>query len=647
MKTLERHRIDAIARELETGAYGLALGLGLEPASAERILLEAFATMAPSVPRTTRIDQLRKELSARIRKRAPQEWVPATTDPEEAPAASVSENLHLRIVDLLEEHQADDPVGRRRAVLAGSIGVALLVAGIAFLRVHADALAAARPAINELSPAAAATGVPLDGDVRVKFDHRPEGTPTLRLEPPHALLESTHWDGNMLVAVYSGLHLSTRYQLVLQADYRSRLKDVGHLEKRWYVTTRGYPVLSALTPAQGQTRAPRTGKISIDFSYQPPARARLIITPADGILALGDWSGTAYTASYSGLKPLTQYEVTLSLDYGAAAAGTQRQWSFSTEPGWPPSGTAVIWYATQPPWNPTDQRLLAVDWQGNPAGTMYPGSTLLQQTPDGSSVLTPDGGSIDVNGAVPAARPAYASTAFAADDSRSVCKVVETGPFWLEAGPLRGPSRRVVLLGSGGGRVGFDILACSMTSDRAVIADNGMGGTAAVRVIALTTGRLVYQRSYGAAGVSLISSRDGRYLAEQTTTFDAQGQLATAFTTIRRVVDGRTVARLDNQRVLRFSWDGTRVVTVPILSGSDVTLLEWQTGKVIWRQAGDPAMVGRPAFAMSQPNGTAMAIGVGGADRSGALDQLWIVAADGQATQVVKGLLYAAFTGAF
>ncbi|TMF93532.1 MAG: hypothetical protein E6I10_12700 [Chloroflexi bacterium] len=499
MKTLERHRIDAIARELETGAYGLALGLGLEPASAERILLEAFATMAPSVPRTTRIDQLRKELSARIRKRAPQEWVPATTDPEEAPAASVSENLHLRIVDLLEEHQADDPVGRRRAVLAGSIGVALLVAGIAFLRVHADALAAARPAINELSPAAAATGVPLDGDVRVKFDHRPEGTPTLRLEPPHALLESTHWDGNMLVAVYSGLHLSTRYQLVLQADYRSRLKDVGHLEKRWYVTTRGYPVLSALTPAQGQTRAPRTGKISIDFSYQPPATARLIITPADGILALGDWSGTAYTASYSGLKPLTQYEVTLSLDYGAAAAGTQRQWSFSTEPGWPPSGTAVIWYATQPPWNPTDQRLLAVDWQGNPAGTMYPTSTLVQQAPDGSSVLTPDGGSIDVNGAVPAARPAYASTAFAADDSRSVCKVVETGPFWLEAGPLRGPSRRVVLLGSGGGRVGFDILACSMASDRAVIADNGMGGTAAVRVIALTTGRLVYQRSYGGA----------------------------------------------------------------------------------------------------------------------------------------------------
>ena len=42
-----------------------------------------------------------------------------------------------------------------------------------------------------------------------------------------------------------------------------------------------------------------------------------------------------------------------------------------------------------------------------------------------------------------------------------------------------------------------------------------------------------------------------------------------------------------------------------------------------------------------------MAIGVGELDPSGQLDQLWIVAADGQAAKVVNGLLYAAFTGAF
>jgi len=646
VKTLERDRIDEIVRQLETGAYGLALAPGLEPAWAERLLLEAFASMAPSVPRTTRIDALRKELSARLRKRAPQDWVGAKTDPVEAPAATVSEDLHVRLVDVVEEHQADEPAGRRRAVLIGFIGVAILVGGVAFVRVHADALATVQPTINELSPPAAASGVPVSGDIRVKFGRRPAGTPTLRIEPAHAALESVHWDGNTLVAVYAGLHLSTRYQLVLQADYRSRLEDVGHFEKRWTVTTQGYPVL-ALMPGQDQMFVARVGKLSVDFSYEPPAKPLLTIAPADGILTPGQWAGTAWTASYSGLKPLTRYEVTLTVDYGAAAATSRRQWSFSTEPGWPAPGVPVIWYATQPPWNPTDQRLLAVDWQGNLSGTMYPTSTLLQQAPDGSSVLTPDGGSIDGNGAAPAATPAYASTVFAADDNRSLCRVAGSGALWLETGRLRGAMRRVALVGSTGARVGINILACSVTSDRAVIADNGMGGTAAVRVIALTTGRLLYQRSYGGASVALMSTRDGRYLAEQTTTFDAQGQVATAFTVIRRTLDGRAMARLDDRRVLRFSWDGTRVVTVPILSGSDVTLLEWQTGKVIWRQAGDPAMVGRPAFAMSQPNGTAMAIGVGGADRSGALDQLWIVAADGQATQVVKGLLYAPFTGAF
>ena len=248
------------------------------------------------MPRTTRIDQLRKQLYARIRKRAPQEWVPAKTDPAEAPAATVSENLHLRLVDILEEHQADEPVGRRRAMLLRFIGVALIAGVIAFLKVHGDALAAAQPTINELSPAAAATGVPLDGDIRVTFDRRPEGIPTLRLEPPHAVLESAHWDGNMLVAVYSGLHLSTRYQLILQAEYRSRLKDVGHLEKRWIVTTRGYPVL-ALTPAQDEKLVPRGGKLSVGFSYVPPAEPRLTMSPADGVLTPGQWTGTAWTAA--------------------------------------------------------------------------------------------------------------------------------------------------------------------------------------------------------------------------------------------------------------------------------------------------------------------------------------------------------------
>jgi len=647
VKPLERHRIDAIARELETGAYGLSLGLGLEPASAEQILLEAFASMAPSVPRTTRIDQLRKELYARIRKRAPQEWVPAKTDPAEAPAATVGENLHLRLVDILEEHQADEPVGRRRAMLVRFIGVALVAGVIAFLKVHGDALAAAQPTINELSPAAAATGVPLDGDVRVKFDRRPEGIPTLRLEPPHAVLESAHWDGNTLVAVYSGLHLSTRYQIVLKADYRSRLKDVGHLERRWQVTTRGYPVLSALTPAQGQTLAPRAGKISVGFSYQPPVTARLTITPADGVLAIGQWKGTTYSASYSGLKPLAQYQATLSLDYGMAAAGTQRQWSFSTEPGWPASSTPVIWYGTSNLFAlPADQRLVALDWQGNFAGTSYPTSVVRQQAPDGSVLVTQEGGYVDANGTGPGVTSGYPSATIAADDSKHLCRIAGTGQLWLETGPLRGPMRRVALVGSQQPRSGVDLIACSAASDRAVIADDGMAGITAVRVIALSTGRVLYQRSYAPSGVGVIGSHDGRLLAESTASYDAQHDQATGVTMIRRTLDGRVVARLENRRVLQFSWDGARVVTIPFFGGADVTLLDWQTGKILWRQARDQAADGQPVYAMAQPNGPAMAIAFGDQPRNGDVNQLWIVAADGRAAQVVNSIFYPAF-GAF
>src|ERR1700737_2445637 len=549
MKTLERNRIEDMVRDVESGAYRLALVLGFEPASAERVVREAFASLAPSLARLGNPIELKEKLYARIRHRAAQRRGPVPPNAPPAPTAAVSESLHPRIAAAPEKHRGEEPVGRRRAMLVGVIGVALVGALIAFVKVHADALAEAQPTITELSPLAAATDVSVSGDVRVKFGRRPAGTPTLRLEPAHAVLESAHWDGNTLVAVYSGLHLSTRYQLVLQADYRSRLNDVGHLDKRWTLTTKGYPVLSALIPRPDQPQAARVGKLSVDFSYRPPVEPRLTIMPADGTLLPGGWYGVTWNAGYNGLKPLTRYEVTLTVDYGAAGATTRRQWAFTTEPAWPASGGPV-------------------SWDGSVPGSLYPTSVVLQQAPDGSALLTQDGGYIDGNGAAAGTTPNFSPMGLAADDSKSVCKLAGTGQLWLVTGPVRGPMRRVAPMGSMGGRSNNDIIACSLQSDRAVIADNGMAGTAAIRVIALSTGRLLYQRSYGGANVWVISSRAGRYLAEQTSTFGAQGQVTTAFTLIRRTLDGRIVARLDNRRVVRFSWDGMRLVTLPVLSGN-------------------------------------------------------------------------------
>jgi hypothetical protein len=212
-------------------------------------------------------------------------------------------------------------------------------------------------------------------------------------------------------------------------------------------------------------------------------------------------------------------------------------------------------------------------------------------------------------------------------------------------GPLRGPMRRVAPAGSVGPRGGLDIVACSVTNDRAVIADNGPG-TAAIRVIALSTGRLLYQRSYAGTNVSVISSHDGRYLAEQNSTFDAHGQAAVS-TLIRRTLDGRIVARLDNRRVLRFSWDGMRVLTAPTLAANDVTLLDWQTQNVLWRQPRDTATDRGPMFSMAQPNGPAIAIALGRVDRGGLADQLWIIGADGQAIEVAGTEFYPASVGGF
>ena len=67
MKSLERNRIDQLVRELETDAYQLALTLAPDPASAERLLVGAFARLAPSLAATPQIVELKERLHARIR----------------------------------------------------------------------------------------------------------------------------------------------------------------------------------------------------------------------------------------------------------------------------------------------------------------------------------------------------------------------------------------------------------------------------------------------------------------------------------------------------------------------------------------------------------------------------------------------------
>ena len=653
MKSLDRNRIDQLVRELESDAYRLALKLAPDPRAAERILLEAFGSLARSLAATPQIVELKERLHTRIRQQAARAK-PAAASMDHRPdqPAVVGESLHLRIVDLLEEEQAVEPVGRRRAVLLSLGGVALLGALAAFLWIRADALAVARPRVTALNPPADAKEVPVRGDFTVTFGGHPVGTPTLRLEPSDGTLDAARWDGSTLIVSYSGLHLATRYQLVLGADYRSRLKDLGHYEKRWTLTTEGYPVLVTVFPQDGQSIVPRVGQLSVAFNHRPPVQPHISLEPGDGTLLPGEWNGTTLTINYSGLKPLARYVATLFVDYGVKNANIHQQWAFSTEPGAPPAGVPLIWYSTSSPWQQPSgvQRLVAIDWSGTLVGTIYP-AFATQQAPDGSVFFTPDRGLVDRNG-TQVSTPSRISPTIA-DDSKSLCDVVDigSGQLWLETGPLRGPLHRVAPLGAAGGRSFPAILACSVANDRAVLVDIGTSGTTAVRVIALTTGRVLYQASHTELGLGMISSRDGHYLVEQLPTYDAQGQPLAAVSVIRRTSDGRVLARIDKQRILRFSWDDKRVVTAPFFPGlgpTDVELLEWQTGKVLWRQPGSSsADGGRTVYAMPQPNGGSMAIAVSGQPGYGDVDQLWLVGADGQATQVVNGVFYPAFSAGF
>jgi hypothetical protein len=94
-----------------------------------------------------------------------------------------------------------------------------------------------------------------------------------------------------------------------------------------------------------------------------------------------------------------------------------------------------------------------------------------------------------------------------------------------------------------------------------------------------------------------------------------------------------------------------RAVTTPVFQGpgpTDVEVIDWQTGKTVWRVPGDSATSGGgTVFAMAQPNGPKIGIAVATQAQSGDVNQLWLVAADGQATEAVNEVFYPAFYSGF
>ncbi len=654
VKPLDRYEVDSIVRRLEGKAYRLALGSAQDPEQAASLLIQAFGQIAPYLPRDgeeQRERRLDRALRGIISRHA---WLDEATT---MAADSVPEGLHLRLVDLVEERQNDEPLGRRKR-LFGAIALALIL-GIAggYLFVRWNALQAAHPVVAETSLATNGDHVSTQGTLYVTFSKAPAFRPTISIQPSGAVLDPPVWDGHTILLGYSGLQYASTYTLTVRGEYRSQFSDKAQFSQQWRFTTEGYPVVVKLDPADGNAGVFRYGQIRIDFDKRPPINPVVTLSPPDGGPVSGAWTGTTWNVLYAGLKPLTTYTVNLALNYGVPSANIDRTWTFTTEVGAPPKGVPVLWYTTgsrnsQPPDQP--QRFLAMNWNGELVGTAYLVNPSTQ-TWDGA-FINQQGTYVDGSG-----NPVFSSTisASVAEDSRTLCAIagpdrsLKSFPQWLYAGQVAGELHRVALINSNPA-TSLGLQGCSSKTNRAIVTESQMGaqiqGFRSIAVVSLSDGRVLYRHVYQAAAYTLVQSRDCLYVAEQVPITSRDGTVTSITTSIRRLTDGSVVARLPQTNVIAFSWDDRRVVAEVMDANGPtaIELLDWQANKVLWQRSMTSSTAAyQPVYAAAQPNGPAMAVALGTATPNGDTDQLWIMSGDGTAKEVLSSTYYSLFFFAY
>ena len=303
-----------------------------------------------------------------------------------------------------------------------------------------------------------------------------------------------------------------------------------------------------------------------------------------------------------------------------------------------PQGTPVVLY-----WRSvTPDGLYATSWGGAlykiPTLNFGPGSPVVQ-SPDGSRLAIGDK-AYDTTSGAPTQLPLDAATADAVDvtwgdDSRHVCLVrrlpTDGSPSEISFGLPGSPAKVLGRFGSQGQQLpGATVLACSATTNRVVVANVGyMNDTSDVWVLDATTGATKSHRSYpttsqsnGNIGSFVVASPDGQYLAET----DA----ATGSATIRGIADGSVVARLSGMEVHGFSSHGHLVLAAPRSPGvalenaslTNPVVVDWRTGKTVWRSPVGAGFAGRLA---AQPSGEGIALDLDVGQRH----SIWLVGADG------------------
>ncbi|GAC1482045.1 MAG: hypothetical protein PVSMB9_07640 [Candidatus Dormibacteria bacterium] len=94
------------------------------------------------------------------------------------------------------------------------------------------------------------------------------------------------------------------------------------------------PIVSSITPFNGETEVSLDGQILVQFSRMPVGTPTLTHLPPDGKQSAARWDGTNLIADYAGLRLGVRYQVILEGTYSSRTHDTghfEKRWSFTAQ----------------------------------------------------------------------------------------------------------------------------------------------------------------------------------------------------------------------------------------------------------------------------------------------------------------------------
>jgi hypothetical protein len=306
-----------------------------------------------------------------------------------------------------------------------------------------------------------------------------------------------------------------------------------------------------------------------------------------------------------------------------------------------PASTPVILFRD----SSDDTQLDGITWDGSAQGRVAADPDLgngFWQNPAGTLYHWIRGISDRTGALVAASATGFKGFGTWTDDGQHYCSMVSKSaqppaggePATLQLTAVGQAPKNIVQVGRMADQASSGVRSCSIERDRAVVANYGSSGnTVQFWVVQLSTGRILWTRSYGGQDVSTFDiqpSRDAQFIAENKYT-PSVGSVTTIY--------GPTGAVLGHPAgwVQGFSWDGSLAVMGNY--GEPVSVVRWRDGSVVWRGPSD----GGYLSSIPEPGGQRIAISISdpkhpqtGGFHAG---NVYVVGPDGQAVELLTNVI--------